>query len=274
MPPAPPSVPFSTLLYSPNRLPYLVDFLVGCGAADLLMFWLEVEQFTEFAGSENDYWDCATRIHDRFLLASGGGGGGGGGVGGERVRGGEGGGRSSGSAWLADATYCLVMEKLEARNEPSVGLFDQAQREVRAFMEAEWYPTFLESRAYQGLLDWCREMAGPPQLDKLCGEGEGGGGDANGGRGATADVRDGRGAAVDVSDGRHTTDVSDVRGTPPDTKASPEGGDPHAPHVLFSLYLDSSEQRPAYNLYHALRQALRADAAYAARYVTCHTVTM
>ena len=198
---------------------------VGCGAADLLMFWLDVEQFAaEFAGSLDEYWECAANIHDRFLQGK---------ASGEAEAEGEG-------MWLAGATYRSIVAKLEARREPSVGLFDQAQREASAYMEREWYPHFLHSRAYQGLLDWCREAAGPPQLALLCGAeeestGSGGGGGGGGGGGAVG------------GDGHNGATVG------------------AAPHVLFGMYLDSTEQRPAYSLYRDMKYKLRGEAEYAAR---------
>ena len=127
------------------------------------------------------------------------------------------------------------MAKLEARQEPSVGLFDQAQREASAYMEREWYPRFLHSRAYQSLLDWCREAAGPPQLALLCGGEEDSTGGGDGGNGSEGG---------DGSEG-------------------PAAG--AAPHVLFGAYLDSTEQRSAYSLYRDMKYKLRGEAEHAAR---------
>ena len=39
---------FEMLLHDPSRMPYFLDFLMDHGGHNLLMFWLEAEQFAEF----------------------------------------------------------------------------------------------------------------------------------------------------------------------------------------------------------------------------------
>lgn len=58
---------FELLLHDPSRMPYFLDFLMDLGGHNLLMFWLETEQFAEYTGNARDCLDRARGIVERHV---------------------------------------------------------------------------------------------------------------------------------------------------------------------------------------------------------------
>lgn len=58
---------FELLLHDPSRMPYFLDFLMDLGGHNLLMFWLEAEQFAEYTGNAHDCLDRARGMVERHV---------------------------------------------------------------------------------------------------------------------------------------------------------------------------------------------------------------
>jgi len=58
---------FELLLHDPSRMPYFLDFLMDLGGHNLLMFWLEAEQFAEYTGNARECLDRARGMVERHL---------------------------------------------------------------------------------------------------------------------------------------------------------------------------------------------------------------
>ena len=58
---------FELLLHDPSRMPYFLDFLMDLGGHNLLMFWLEAEQFAEYTGNARECFDRARGMVERHL---------------------------------------------------------------------------------------------------------------------------------------------------------------------------------------------------------------
>lgn len=58
---------FEMLLQDSSRMTYFLDFLMDNNAHNLLMFWLEAEQFAEFTGDASSCFEQAKALIDRYI---------------------------------------------------------------------------------------------------------------------------------------------------------------------------------------------------------------
>jgi hypothetical protein len=58
---------FEMLLHDPTRMPYFLDFLMDFGGHNLLMFWLEAEQFAEYTGDGRECFESAKGMVERYI---------------------------------------------------------------------------------------------------------------------------------------------------------------------------------------------------------------
>jgi len=58
---------FEYLLHDPSRMPYFLDFLMDLGGHNILMFWLEAEQFAEFTGDARECLGRARGLVERYI---------------------------------------------------------------------------------------------------------------------------------------------------------------------------------------------------------------
>jgi hypothetical protein len=58
---------FEIMLQDSSRMTYFLDFLMDHGAHQLLMFWVEAEQFAEFTGDATACYEQAKALIDRYI---------------------------------------------------------------------------------------------------------------------------------------------------------------------------------------------------------------